>query len=133
MPSLTNEQIIGALMATVLPLVISVVQRPTWSNQARTLAAFALTLLFVAVTQVAFIATRDTPNTWQSWLQYLLFCVALTATSYVAYWKPSGVAEMVEAATSPTATLAERTAVVKTRSSSIRKTKPPAPPAPPEV
>lgn len=125
MPGMTNEQMIAVLMTVFVPLLISVALRPTWSGRVRAVVAFGLTLLVLSVAQLALIAAADVPSTWQSWLQFVLWGVVTVCVSYERIWRPMGVVQAVEAATSPTRTITERRAKARLGAEAARKATPP--------
>jgi hypothetical protein len=82
------------LVGTFLPLAIAVVNRQRWSSQAKGLMTFAVSTAAAAGT--SYFAGELTASDLVT--SFLIVLVSATVT-YTTFWKPSGIAESVEAKT----------------------------------
>ena len=97
---------LSALVGTLLPLLVAVVQRAHWPGWLRT----AIGVVAIIVASVITAASQHKLNL-NDWAASALTVFLLTKTTYLAVWKPSGVAPWIEAATSPSAPAAPPPAV----------------------
>lgn len=79
----------------VTPPVVAVMQEQKWSARTKAIVAFAFYLL-IATATAYFTGLFTAPDIGRLWL--LIFLSA--STSYRNFWKPTGVAPAIEAATS---------------------------------
>ncbi|MGA5135159.1 hypothetical protein ACPCTO_35815 [Streptomyces olivoreticuli] len=92
----------GAQVGALLPLLTAVVQRPTWSAEVKKAVA-------VVVALVAGVITVAGAGGWdqfqQGGLTFATIAAVLAAsqTTYDLVWKPSTVAPLIEAVTTPKA------------------------------
>jgi hypothetical protein len=101
----TNAQSLNSLLVEVsalvglgLPLLVAIVQREKWPNWVRTVVGVTAVLIASVVTAAA----QHKLNV-NDWAASVLTIFLMTKTSYLAVWKPSGVAPYIEAQTSPAA------------------------------
>lgn len=80
------------------PPVISVIQQSRWSARTQSLVAFAFYLIVATVT--AWLQGIFTPT---GIVVAVLVVFISAGNAYKALWKPTGVSDAIEAATSPTA------------------------------
>lgn len=125
MGGLTDAELAAAAGNTLLPLLIAIIMRPTWSEKTRALVALGVTLTINVLVRLALTAATDLPHDWQAWLRFLLMCAVVSAVSYVALWRETGLTQRVEAATSPKRTRREIVAVMDLREEAARKASPP--------
>ena len=78
------------------PPVIAVIQQSKWSPRVQSLVAFAFYLAVAAVT--AWLAGLFTPG---GYVRLALLVFLSGASSYTAFWKPTGVAPAIENVTPP--------------------------------
>ena len=85
---------LAALVGLVLPLVIAVIQKQHWSPSIRT----GVGVLACAIAAVVLSYTKGQLNLHDlATTGFYIF--TLTKTTYLAVWKPSGVAGAIESAT----------------------------------
>jgi len=85
---------VAALVGTFLPLLIAVIQRQNWRNSFRVVVGVAA----CAVAAVVVSYTKGTLNLHDlATSGFIIF--TLTKTTYLAVWKPSGIAPTIESAT----------------------------------
>lgn len=84
----------SALVGTFLPLIIAFIKREKWSKRTQTI--FAVLVCFVA----AFVTTyfEGTLN-FHQFAQSLIVVFVLTKTTYLAVWKPTGIADAASKST----------------------------------
>jgi hypothetical protein len=87
----------GLLAGVITPLLTSVVQRPTWSSRKRTVWGVVVSVVIGVLTCLAD-GTLDHATTV---LATVAAVVVVSATTYKALWKPSGVTDSIEVATTP--------------------------------
>ncbi|MFG2986268.1 hypothetical protein ACGFYQ_34290 [Streptomyces sp. NPDC048258] len=91
---------VGAEVGAILPLLIAVVQRPHWSVKAKKTVA-SVSALLVGLVTVA------TAGGWEQFqhgkltLATIIAVLAASQTSYDLLWKPSTLAPVIEAVTTP--------------------------------
>ncbi len=86
----TNELVVGAF---VLPLVLAVIMQSAWSQAIRALVFAA------ACVGTAALMHATEYNDTQSFVQSLLFVLISAGTLYRNFWRPSGVALVIEGKT----------------------------------
>lgn len=79
------------IVGVFLPLVIAVVNRQSWGAPLKALAALAICIL-AAAGDVYWKGQFSVSN----WAETTLAIFVIVATSYVAFWKPTGLADAVE-------------------------------------
>ena len=87
----------SALVGFLLPLVIAVIQRPSFSRPVRTIIGVVFSVGAAILT--ALIEGNLSIN---SWATSLIFVAMAAYTSYTHVWVPVGAAPYVEKVTSPT-------------------------------
>jgi apolipoprotein N-acyltransferase len=97
----SDKDLIGAVGAFLLPLLIALAQRPTWSDRRRAVVGFAI--VFAWTLLVFFFVGGDAPlaTDWRAWLRLALVNFVTAIASYQGLWKQIGWAQRVEGATSP--------------------------------
>jgi len=96
MSALAQLAQISGVVGAALPLLISVIQRASWSESTRSLVAFGAC---VVAAGVAAVAAGDLTLT--NYGTSLLVVFGTARTTYAGLWKPTGVAGKVEDATTP--------------------------------
>ncbi|HTW17098.1 MAG TPA: hypothetical protein VMF51_18350 [Nocardioides sp.] len=91
----TDAQMWALIVGFASPLLIAVVQQPTWSGRRRTLVTIVWSI--VAGGGTAFFTDEFTGRSLLSC--FLVICVAAIAT-YQSIWRPLKIAPAIEAATS---------------------------------
>lgn len=91
----SNLAQISGLVGFLLPLVVAVIQRQTWSNTFRTIVGVAACAVAAVIT-----AWAESKLNLHNFATSALVIFTLTKTSYLAVWKPSGVAPVIEEKTS---------------------------------
>jgi len=89
----------SALVGGVAPLVVAVVQQPSWGRPVRAVVTLVLCLLFGAGT-----AYFNDQFNGRAIISSVLVVLFAAWTSYLGLWKPTRVAPAIEATTSPAAT-----------------------------
>lgn len=89
---------IGVLIGSVLPLLISVINRVDWTDRVKAIVAFVVCMLAAAVSSllVEGVDVRD-PN-----FDFVAYAATLYGSAMIAYgrfWRPTRVAPAIEAAT----------------------------------
>lgn len=90
----------GLQVGAVLPLLIAVVQRPNWSTRSKQIVAVVASLIAGVITVAA-------ADGWAQFQQGKLTTATIVGvllaaqTSYDVLWKPTKLAPVIEAATSP--------------------------------
>ena len=98
---LTDRELIAALTSIILPLIISLVQRPTWSSRTRALVGFGGIFLWT-VAGTVFVGDGVPQSVdWRSWVRLLLVNALVAYGSFQFLWRQLGVTQSIEAATSP--------------------------------
>jgi len=106
----STTELYSNVLAAVLPLLIALVQRPTWSSRRRAIVAFLTVWLFTTGFQVGAVALGgglDAPARWPvpsevaGFIRMLVVNLVIVATCYKSLWTPLGVAGSIETATSP--------------------------------
>ncbi|MFD0352998.1 hypothetical protein ACFVHW_04500 [Streptomyces sp. NPDC127110] len=90
----------GSAVGAFLPLLTAVVQRPHWSVRTKKIVA-VITALVAGVVTVAYVGG---PEQFQHGLPTFATLAAVLAASQSAYdlvWKPTSIAPVIEAVTSP--------------------------------
>lgn len=89
---------VSALVGLGLPLLVAVVQRAHWPNWARVAVGAAACVVASVVT-----AASQHKLNFNDWAASLLTIFLMTKTTYLAVWKPTGVASWIQAVTTPAA------------------------------
>jgi VIT1/CCC1 family predicted Fe2+/Mn2+ transporter len=92
--AVTNLQIASAFVGLVMPLVVSLVNQTHWKSQIKGLVAILVSL--VAAFLTSWIA-GDLNG--KSFATSFLIVLGATLTTYRIFWKPTGIADTVESAT----------------------------------
>lgn len=85
---------LSALIGSVLPLAIAAIQRESWSSAMKAVFAVAVCLIAATVTTLA----SGNFNS-HDWFSSAVAVFTLTGVTYRSVWKPTGVADTVEAKT----------------------------------
>lgn len=92
----TNLVMWSGIVGFFMPIVISVIQQPSWSSQVRSLVMFVASII-AAVGTVFF----EGKFTGVDLATALLTVMTVTIATYTGFWKQTGVAPKLEMATSP--------------------------------
>jgi hypothetical protein len=98
---MTTEQTVALILAigTVLPLVTAIVQQKRWSSRTRTIIGVGMSVL---AGLVGYVSTNGLEVSDPTKILVFVTGVVIAAVSvYEGVWKPSGVANKIEVATSP--------------------------------
>lgn len=101
MLGLNDSELITAASAIILPLIIAIVQRPTWSDQTRAIVGFVGVFLWTLVGVLFLSEGNPLTYAWQSWLRLFLGVFVTSYGAFLGVWKPSGVTGRIEVLTSP--------------------------------
>ena len=77
------------IVAFFLPVIIAMAVRESWGTYQKFWVAFGLVFVFAIIT--VFISSGAIP-----WYQAIVEAVFVSITSYVIFWKPSGIADKLE-------------------------------------
>lgn len=91
----TNVLMWGAIVGFLMPALIAAINRRMWSSAAKAVCAFVLCIVAAGVT--AFL-TGDFDDT-DDLVTAALAVFGAAITTYHFWWKPSGIAPKIEAAT----------------------------------
>jgi hypothetical protein len=98
---MTIEQTVALILAigTLLPLVTAIVQQKHWSSRTRTIIGVGMSILagLVAWVSTHGLEVSDLPGILATVLGVTIAALA----AYEGVWKPSGLANVIEVATSP--------------------------------
>lgn len=92
---LQNPAALGLIVGVFLPLVTSIVQNPRRSRPMRVAVAVAMAIA-AAIPAVIASGQFDPAN----WLATIAAVLVAAQASFESLWKPSGVTDMIESATS---------------------------------
>ena len=95
MDTVTNSVYYSLAIGSVLPGIISVIIKPSWSTRLQAVVAFVICLL--ASAGVVY-ATGETGG--KDFVAVLAIVVTVTQSMYRAVWRPTGVSPAIEHATS---------------------------------
>lgn len=95
---LGSTQAWGLILGVIAPLLISVVQRPSFSSGARAVIA----VVSAAVIGLLTVLAAGTFNP-EDWLTTAAVVLVASHTAYEGFWRPTGVAPAIEEKTSPEA------------------------------
>lgn len=79
-----------------LPLVIAVIQRPHWPKEFKTVIGFMACVACAAI-QLSIEGKADAKNFFPT----LILVLTISISTFQHFWKPLGIADAVEKATSP--------------------------------
>lgn len=85
------------ILGVLTPLVVAVVQQPTWPQPVRAVISLLAAVIVGVVTVLANGGLSDTSG----WLGIIALVLVASQTAYRNLWKPLGVAPAIEGATSP--------------------------------
>lgn len=94
---MTNAEMWALLVGFFLPLAVSVVVQPRWPSHVKAIVTF----LLCVVAAIGTVWTQDVDVGGQTLTKAILTVLVGAVTGYRGLWKPTGVAEAVESATSP--------------------------------
>lgn len=98
---MSDRELIAALSAIVLPLLVATVQQPGWSDRTRALVGFASILLWTLAGAIYLGDGVPQSVDWHAWARLLLVNALVSWGSFQSLWKPMGVVQLVEVGTSP--------------------------------
>jgi len=93
--TLSNADLWTLVVGFFLPPIIAVVQQRGWSSEVKSAFMFAVCLVVAGVTLFFQNAVE-----WSDYPRALLLVFVSAQASYRGWWKPSGVTDKVESATS---------------------------------
>jgi hypothetical protein len=126
MMGLNDRELVTALTSVFLPIIIAIVQRPAWSDRRRAIVAFGLILLWTLGGVIYLGEGVPQSVDWHAWLRLLLVNALTAYTVYQNLYKATGVAQRIEAATSPKGSPEEMWAAAEKRAEGHARTRPPA-------
>jgi hypothetical protein len=85
------------ILGVLTPLVVAVVQQPRWGTRYRAVVAAVAAVIVGVVTVLANGTWQDASGT----LGIIALVLVASNTAYKTLWKPTGVAPLIEAKTSP--------------------------------
>lgn len=88
------------LVGFIAPIIVSVISKQTWTSQRKRLVSVGVAIVLGVVTlivQGAFSTLGEW--TWQTPVTVIVLVVGASQAAYALLWKPTGVADKVEAAT----------------------------------
>lgn len=86
---------IGVLLGAVLPLLISVINRASWPDQTKAVAAFVICLLAAAASSLVV----DGVDIREPGFDFVTYCATVYGSAMVTYgrfWRPTKVAPTIE-------------------------------------
>lgn len=92
---LASMQSWGLILGVLSPILISVVQQPSWSGQVRTLVGVVVSLAIGVLTVLA-----NGGADLKDWLATLALVLVASQATYRGIFKPSGAADAIEKVTS---------------------------------
>lgn len=101
MVGLNDRELITALTAVILPLIVSFVQQPTWSSRTRAAVGFAGVLVWTLLGAIYLGDGVPQSVDWHAWVRLLLVNALISWGSFQSLWKPSGISQHLEAMSSP--------------------------------
>lgn len=84
------------VVGTLLPMLVAVIQQPRWPDWFRAIVTVVVCLLVGAVT-----AYLEGGLNLQDWVSSALVILVAALATFRGFWKPTGVADSIESATSP--------------------------------
>jgi hypothetical protein len=90
----------SALVGFLLPLLVAVIQRPSFSKPMRTVIG-----IIASAIAAFFTAWAQDKLSLAGWANSFIFVAITSWTTYLAVWVPAGAAAWVEAKTTPGATV----------------------------
>lgn len=93
---MTNVQMWAIIVGFLTPLVVALIQQPTWIPAVRAVVGFLAAVVFG--TGTAYFA-GDFNGT--SWVTGVLLVLVSAISTYKGFWQPTGIAPRIETATSP--------------------------------
>lgn len=101
MVGLNDRELWAAVSTLVLPLIIAVVQRPTWSDRARAVVAFVAVFVWTCL-GVLYVGDGVPQSVdYHTVMRLLLTNFLVSWATYSALYKPTGIAQRIEAMSSP--------------------------------
>lgn len=96
---MTQTEMWAVIIGFVTPLLVAVVNQPQWTRNQKRVLAVGVSVIVGVLNLVAQGAFTEQSLTWSGALASLVLVIGAAQASYALLWKPSGVAETVEAAT----------------------------------
>lgn len=92
----------AAAVGLVLPVLLAVVNRRDWQPGTKAGVMLAAVGVSTVVTMlITGVFVPEDVRSWRAWLSSALVCFLTTTAVYRSVYKPSGVTDRIEAATSP--------------------------------
>lgn len=98
--SLDLVQLWDIVLGILLPLVIAIVTRATWSSRLKTVVMLVFVLVTTVIAEL-FAGRLQQPDGWRGLIASVLVVFLLTVTTYRHVYKPAGVTTRLEALTTP--------------------------------
>lgn len=96
---MTDLNMWAMIVGFLLPPIVAVIQRPTWTASARTVITALVCLVVAFVT----VFLQGNVHSGRQLVTTALLVLVTSIATYRGFWKPSGVAPVIERATSPKA------------------------------
>lgn len=93
---MSNTQAWSVILGVITPLLIAVVNRKTWSDQMRRIAAIVVSVV-VAVGNLVF---NGDITDWKNWVVNIALVAGAAQVLYATVFKPTGIADKVDQKTS---------------------------------
>ena len=105
---LNDRELLAALSSIILPLIIALIQQPTWPDRTRAIVGFVCVFVWT-VLGVLYIG-EGLPQTvdYHAWIRLLLVNAVTSYTLFQSVYKPMGIVQRVEAKTSKPSAARER-------------------------
>lgn len=94
-----NLELLALLIGAMLPPIVAVIQQPKWSAGARAIVTVLLCL--IAGTATAYFEGTNVLRFGPEWGAACLRVLVAAQATYVAFWKPTGIAPAIERVTAP--------------------------------
>lgn len=92
---MTDLELWAVIVGFFVPVVLSVINQPTWSSRRKSTVAFIFAVFVGAIT-----AWLQGDLNGRSVVSAILLVLVLSITTYKGFWKPTGVAGAIEVKTS---------------------------------
>jgi len=95
---MTDAQMWSLIVGFLIPPFLAIIQQPGWSDPLRAVVAFVVAII-VALGTVYFAGNLEFDHE-KGWISAILLVLVTAVATYKGFWKPTGVAPKIEAATS---------------------------------
>ena len=90
------------ILGVISPVIISIINRPTWTNQQKRMVAIGFAVLIGVINLIIQGALNDLTISFNAILINLALVISAAQVVFTTVWKPSGLADVVEVKTSGT-------------------------------